>query len=89
MSAIYGTSIFPIPSHHGHRVCQLSLCLCVLPSEQARNLVYMVQRRERLKKQLIRSRTEVFELESKLLEEEVEEEERERLENELSFRQTR
>ena len=52
-------------------------------------MVYMVQRRERQKKQLTRTMAEVFELESRLLEEEVEEEERERLENELSFRQTR
>ena len=58
-------------------------------SVQARNLVYKVQRRERQKKQLTRTMAEVFELESRLLEEEVEEEERERLENELSFRQTR
>ena len=53
----------------------------------------MVQRRERQKKQLTRTMAEVFDLESRLLEEEVEEEveeeEKERLENELSFRQTR
>ena len=49
----------------------------------------MVQRRERQKKQLTKTMAEVFDLESRLLEEEVEEEEKERLENELSFRQTR
>ena len=78
------------------RLAYPSLVLCV----QARNLVYMVQRRERQKKQLTRTMADVFELESRLLEEEMEEEEREeeekreeeereRLENELSFRQTR
>ena len=50
-----------------------SFVLCL----QARNLVYMVQRRERQKKQLIRTMADVFELESRLLEEEMEEEERE------------
>ena len=64
-------------------------CVCVYLFVQARNLVYMVQRRERQKKQLTKTMAEVFDLESRLLEEEVEEEEKERLENELSFRQTR
>lgn len=44
---------------------------------QARNLVYMVQKRERMKKQLLQSEAEHFELESRLLEEEVGEEEEE------------
>ena len=69
-------------------LCTL-VAFCVYLSVQARNLVYMVQRRERQKKQLTRTMAEVFDLESRLLEEEVEEEEKERLENELSFRQTR
>ena len=69
-------------------LCTLA-AFCVYLSVQARNLVYMVQRRERQKKQLTKTMAEVFDLESRLLEEEVEEEEKERLDNELSFRQTR
>ena len=52
----------------------------------------MVQRRERLKKQLLQSQAEVLELESRLLEEEIEMED-ERRENESAasptVRQTR
>lgn len=69
------------------------------PHYQARNLVYMVQKRERMKKQILRSQAELFQLESALLEEEAEEaeeereRERERQEQELllaqSVRQTR
>ena len=49
----------------------------------------MVQRREKLKKQLLRSEVEAFEMESQLLEEELEEEMEAEAEAEQCVRQTR
>ena len=59
---------------HTHPIVFLSSFPTYLLLLQARNLAYMIQRRERLKKQELRSRAELFQVESQLLEEEADEE---------------